>query len=110
VSNGTKSRRNQSDYQRADHRLRQKVELSETGVVLSVGDGIARVYGLEKAMALELVEFPGGILGLVLNLEEDNVGIAIMGEDTGIKEGDIVKRTGQDCRGARGRAGSWPRC
>ncbi|QTA78585.1 ATP synthase, subunit alpha (ATP synthase F1 sector subunit alpha) [Desulfonema limicola] len=73
----------------------KKVELSETGVVLSVGDGIARVYGLEKAMALELVEFPGGVLGLVLNLEEDNVGIAIMGEDTAIKEGDMVKRTGR---------------
>ncbi|MGD9366968.1 MAG: F0F1 ATP synthase subunit alpha [Desulfobacteraceae bacterium] len=73
----------------------KKVELSETGVVLSSGDGIARVYGLEKAMALELVEFPGGVLGLVLNLEEDNVGVAIMGEDTGIKEGDIVKRTGR---------------
>ncbi len=73
----------------------KKVELSETGVVLSVGDGIARVYGLEKAMALELVEFPGGVLGLVLNLEEDNVGIALMGEDTGIKEGDMVKRTGR---------------
>ncbi|MEJ2642381.1 MAG: F0F1 ATP synthase subunit alpha [Desulfosarcinaceae bacterium] len=71
----------------------KKVELSETGVVLSVGDGIARVYGLEQVMALELVEFPGGILGLVLNLEEDNVGVAIMGEDTGIKEGDLVKRT-----------------
>ena len=73
----------------------KKVELSETGVVLSVGDGIARVYGMEKAMALELVEFPGGILGLVLNLEEDNVGVAIMGEDTNIKEGDMVKRTGR---------------
>lgn len=73
----------------------KKVELSETGVVLSVGDGIARVYGLEKAMALELVEFPGGVLGLVLNLEEDNVGIAIMGDDMGIKEGDMVKRTGK---------------
>ncbi|MEJ2643302.1 MAG: F0F1 ATP synthase subunit alpha, partial [Desulfosarcinaceae bacterium] len=71
----------------------KKVELSETGVVLSVGDGIARVYGLEQAMAMELVEFPGNILGLVLNLEEDNVGVAIMGEDTNIKEGDIVKRT-----------------
>jgi F-type H+-transporting ATPase subunit alpha len=71
----------------------KKVELSETGVVLSVGDGIARVYGLEKVMALELVEFPGGILGLVLNLEEDNVGVAIMGEDIHIKEGDMVKRT-----------------
>ncbi len=73
----------------------KKVELSETGVVLSVGDGIARVYGLEKAMSMELVEFPGKILGLVLNLEEDNVGVAIMGEDIHIKEGDIVKRTGQ---------------
>jgi F-type H+-transporting ATPase subunit alpha len=73
----------------------KKVEISETGVVLSVGDGIARVYGLEKAMAMELVEFPGSILGLVLNLEEDNVGVAIMGEDTYIKEGDLVKRTGK---------------
>jgi F-type H+/Na+-transporting ATPase subunit alpha len=69
--------------------------LSETGVVLSVGDGIARVYGLEKVMAMELVEFPGGIYGLVLNLEEDNVGIAVMGDDFGIKEGDMVKRTGR---------------
>jgi F-type H+-transporting ATPase subunit alpha len=73
----------------------KKVELSETGVVLSVGDGIARIFGLEKAMALELVEFTGGIMGLVLNLEEDNVGVAIMGEDIHIKEGDIVKRTGK---------------
>lgn len=71
----------------------KKIDLSETGVVLSVGDGIARVYGLEKVMAMELVEFPGQILGLVLNLEEDNVGVAIMGEDIHIKEGDIVKRT-----------------
>ncbi len=73
----------------------KKVELSETGIVLSVGDGIARVYGLEKAMTMELVEFPGNILGLVLNLEEDNVGVALMGDDTHIKEGDIVKRTGK---------------
>ncbi|MCG8471060.1 MAG: F0F1 ATP synthase subunit alpha [Desulfobacterales bacterium] len=73
----------------------KKVELSETGVVLSVGDGIARVYGLEKAMTMELIEFPHGIMGLALNLEEDNVGIAIMGDDTQIKEGDIVKRTGR---------------
>jgi F-type H+-transporting ATPase subunit alpha len=73
----------------------KKVELSETGVVLSVGDGIARIYGLEKVMALELVEFPGDIFGLVLNLEEDNVGVAIMGEDIHIKEGDMVKRTGR---------------
>ena len=73
----------------------KKVELTETGVVLSVGDGIARIYGLEEVMALELVEFPGGILGLALNLEEDNVGVAVMGEDIHIKEGDIVKRTGK---------------
>ena len=73
----------------------KKVDLSETGTVISVGDGIARVYGLEKVMALELVEFPGNILGLALNLEEDNVGVAIMGEDIHIKEGDLVKRTGR---------------
>ena len=63
------------------------------GVVLSAGDGIARVYGLEKVKAMELVEFPGGILGLALNLEEDNVGVAILGDDKVIKEGDMVKRT-----------------
>lgn len=73
----------------------KKVELSETGIVLSVGDGIARIYGLEKVMALELVEFSNGVLGLAMNLEEDNVGVAIMGEDTHIKEGDLVKRTGR---------------
>lgn len=73
----------------------KKVDLSETGTVLSVGDGIARIYGLEKVMTMELVEFADGTLGLVLNLEEDNVGVAIMGEDIHIKEGDIVKRTGR---------------
>ncbi len=73
----------------------KRIDLRETGVVISVGDGIARVYGLENAMAMEMVEFPGGIYGLCLNLEEDNVGVAIMGEDTHIKEGDIVKRTGR---------------
>jgi F-type H+-transporting ATPase subunit alpha len=73
----------------------KKVEMSETGIVLSVGDGIARVYGVEKAMSMELLEFPGGIYGMVLNLEEDNVGCAILGDDTHIKEGDIVKRTGR---------------
>jgi len=73
----------------------KKVEVSETGTVLSVGDGIARVYGIEKAMAMEMVEFPGGIFGLCLNLEEDNVGVAIMGDDSKIKEGDTVKRTGR---------------
>jgi F-type H+/Na+-transporting ATPase subunit alpha len=73
----------------------QKMEVSETGIVLSVGDGVARVHGVEKAMAMEMLEFPGGIFGLCLNLEEDNVGVAIMGDDTKIKEGDIVKRTGR---------------
>ncbi|MFW6324471.1 MAG: F0F1 ATP synthase subunit alpha, partial [Desulfovibrionales bacterium] len=72
----------------------QKVEMTETGVVLSVGDGIARVYGVENAMAMELLEFPGGVMGMVLNLEEDNVGVALLGEDTEINEGDPVKRTG----------------
>ncbi len=71
------------------------VDVAETGVVLTVGDGIARIHGLEKCMAGELVEFPGGIMGMALNLEEDNVGAAIFGEDTHIKEGDIVKRTGR---------------
>jgi len=72
-----------------------KMEVSETGIVLSVGDGVARVHGVEKAMAMEMLEFPGGIFGLCLNLEEDNVGVAIMGDDSKIKEGDIVKRTGR---------------
>jgi F-type H+-transporting ATPase subunit alpha len=71
----------------------QQVEVSETGTVISVGDGIARIYGLEKAMAGELLEFPGDLFGVVLNLEEDNVGVALFGEDTKIKEGDLVKRT-----------------
>jgi len=73
----------------------KKVDMSETGTILSVGDGIARVYGVEKAMAMELLEFPHGIMGLVLNLEEDNVGVAIMGEDIELQEGDVCKRTGK---------------
>ncbi len=76
----------------------KKVELSETGTVLTVGDGIARVYGVEKCMLMELLEFPtehGSVYGLALNLEEDNVGCAIMGEDIHIKEGTTVKRTGR---------------
>ena len=73
----------------------QRVEMSETGTVLYVGDGIARVYGVQNAMAMELLEFPGGVMGMVLNLEEDNVGVALLGSDVGIKEGDPVKRTGK---------------
>ncbi len=71
------------------------VEYSETGVVLSVGDGIARIHGLEKVMAGELIEFPGNLYGMVLNLEEDNVGATVLGEVSHIKEGDTVKRTGR---------------
>ena len=69
--------------------------VSETGTVLTSGDGIARVYGLEGVMAGELVEFPGQVYGLVLNLEQDNVGVAVLGDATAVKEGDIVKRTGR---------------
>jgi F-type H+-transporting ATPase subunit alpha len=69
------------------------IEVSETGSVLSVGDGVARVYGLETVMAGELVEFPGDVYGMVLNLESESVGVVIFGEDRGIKEGDVVKRT-----------------
>ena len=70
-----------------------QLEVKETGTVLSVGDGVARIYGLQTAMAGELVEFPGDIFGMVLNLEQDSVGVVIFGEDKNIKEGDIVKRT-----------------
>jgi len=73
----------------------KKVEVAETGTVLQVGDGIARVYGLENVMAGELVEFANGVRGLVLNLEAQNVGVAIMGRDVEIREGDTVKRTGR---------------
>jgi len=71
----------------------REVEVSETGTIISVGDGIARIHGLDKAMAGELLEFPGGTMGMTLNLEEDNVGAAILGESEHIKEGDTVKRT-----------------
>lgn len=72
----------------------QKSEVSEIGQVLSVGDGIARIYGLDNVQAGEMVEFPGGIRGMALNLEEDNVGVVVFGSDRGIREGDTVKRTG----------------
>ncbi len=73
----------------------KKVDLSETGTVLSVGDGIARIHGVENCMAMELLEFSNGVLGLALNLEADNVGCAVLGLVSGIKEGDTVKRTGK---------------
>ena len=72
-----------------------RVAVSETGTVLKVGDGIARIYGLESALAGELLDFGNGLKGMVLNLEEDNVGAAIFGDDRTIKEGDIVRRTGE---------------
>src|SRR5665648_541428 len=71
------------------------IDLNETGTVISVGDGIARIYGVQNCMAMELLEFPGGVMGLALNLEEDNVGCAVLGSVQGIKEGDNVKRTGK---------------
>jgi F-type H+/Na+-transporting ATPase subunit alpha len=73
----------------------KQLEVRETGTVLSCGDGIARIYGLDRAAAGELVEFPHSIYGIVLNLEEDNVGVAILGEQQQIKEGDEVRRTGR---------------
>jgi len=74
---------------------KKDIDLKETGTVLSVGDGIARVYGVENCQAMELLEFPGNIFGLALNLEADNVGCAVLGDVRYIKEGDIVKRTGK---------------
>ncbi|HET6350460.1 MAG TPA: F0F1 ATP synthase subunit alpha [Candidatus Krumholzibacteria bacterium] len=81
----------QAQLQKADI----AVEMESVGTILQVGDGIARVWGLEDAMAGELLEFPGGVIGMVLNLERDNVGAVLFGSDTGIKEGDTVKRTGK---------------
>src|SRR5262245_23546440 len=71
-----------------------EAQVADVGRVLSVGDGIARVYGLDNVQAGEMVEFPGGIRGMALNLEADNVGVVIFGDDRTIKEGDTVKRTG----------------
>lgn len=72
-----------------------KLELVDIGTVMQVGDGIARIHGLEGAMSSELIEFPGNVMGMILNLEEDNVGCVLFGSDKGIKEGDTVKRTGR---------------
>src|SRR3546814_3130383 len=85
-----------------------EADVAEVGQVLSVGDGVARVYGLDKVQAGEMVEFPNGIRGMALNLESDNVGVVIFGDDRDIKEGDLVKRTGAIvdvpvCKGRIGR-------
>lgn len=77
------------------NQFQKKIDVSETGSVLAIGDGVARVYGLDNVMAGELVEFPGEIFGMVLNLESNFVGVVIFGEDFKIKEGDTVKRTKQ---------------
>ena len=72
-----------------------QVDVSEVGTVIQVGDGIAILHGLKGCMAMELLEFPGGLMGLALNLERDTVGAVLMGDDRGVKEGDTVKRTGR---------------
>src|SRR3990172_6120904 len=79
-------------------RFQTELHMESVGTVLQVGDGIARIYGLEDAMAGELVEFPGNVIGMIFNLEEDNVGEILFGEDEMIKEGDKVKRTGNIAR------------
>src|SRR6202048_3875950 len=72
-----------------------KISVDETGTVISLGDGIARVYGLDKVMAGELLSFPHDVAGIAMNLEEDQVGVVLLGDYTEIKEGDTVKRTGR---------------
>ena len=74
--------------------VNQDIEMNESGTVLSVGDGIANVYGLKNAMMSELLLFPHDVYGMVMNLEEDQVGVVLMGDNPDIKEGDLVKRTG----------------
>jgi F-type H+/Na+-transporting ATPase subunit alpha len=76
-------------------KFQTRIEITEIGQVIQVGDGIARVYGLDHCMSLELLEFPGPVFGIALNLEKDNVGAVLLGDDKGIKEGDTVKRTGR---------------
>src|SRR5215472_16379102 len=73
----------------------QKIQVDEVGTIISLGDGIARIHGLDKVMAGELIEFPHGVAGLAMNLEEDQVGAVIMGEYSELREGDQVRRTGK---------------
>src|SRR5512137_68217 len=73
----------------------KKVDVSEIGTVTYIGDGVAKVYGLDKCMAMEMLEFQNGVFGMALNLEEDSVGAVLFGEDKNVREGDIVKRTGK---------------
>ncbi len=87
-----------------------EAEIAEVGRVLSVGDGIARAHGLDEVQAGEMVEFESGVKGMALNLESDNVGIVIFGDDRSIREGDVVRRTAVDCGCADWHGASWPRC
>ena len=86
-----------------------KVSVDEVGTIISLGDGIARIHGLEKVMAGELIQFPHGVAGIAMNLEEDQVGAVLLGEFTEIKEGDEVKRTGTHHVRAGGRRHDRPR-
>lgn len=94
-ANEFKTGRNQFSYKRTDKRYSAELEVSEVGTVIQVADGIARIHGLEKAMQGELLEFPGEVYGMVLNLEEDNVGAVLLGDSRNISEGDTVKTTGR---------------
>jgi F-type H+-transporting ATPase subunit alpha len=91
---GHPRRRNLEGHPRPDRQLRNEAQVSEVGTVLSVGDGIARIHGLDNVQAGEMIAFPNGIQGMALNLEADNVGAVIFGNDSAIKEGDTVSRTG----------------
>ena len=73
----------------------KELETVDSGTIIQIGDGVARVYGLEECMEGELLEFPNQVFGMALNLEQDNVGCVLLGSEEGIKEGDIVKRTGK---------------
>ena len=86
-----------------------RVRVDEVGTIISLGDGIARIHGLEKVMAGEMLEFPHGVYGLAMNLDEDQVGAVLLGDYTEISEGDQVKRTGQDHERAGGRRDDRPR-
>ncbi len=88
----------------------REVEVSETGTIISASDGIARIHGLDKAMAGELLEFPGNTMAMVLNLEEDNVGAAILGDAEHIKEGDIGQTDRAYRSGSGRRSADWSRC
>ena len=92
-------------------KYRSRIEVESVGTVIQVGDTIARIYGLDEVMMGELVQFPGGIMGMVLNLEEDSVGAVIFGTDNPdmtIREGDTVKKNRQDCSGAGGQGPGGP--